>query len=225
MKVRGPRAALTFSLRAKYREGAYRGARAIPGLDFQTDALPTFLRDESTADNSGKVLAQRGFLPATIAKTISAAPPVSARSGRRGRVITAPEPTPGSARVQRIGRGVWAAAESVNVFRQESLLSWPMTQVARSIRRGRSIDGGGLPQGATKAPLLIRPRYLFIVSRQHPELYELLVERFQDDRKVEVILDRRVGPQERAGVNDRRQQRSPMHDLTRHSHLIITRAD
>jgi len=69
---------------------------------------------------------------------------------------------------------------------------------------------------------------LFIVSRQHPELYELLVERFQDDRKVEVILDRRVGPQERAGndgVNDRRQPPSPMHDLTRRSHLIITRAD
>jgi len=49
MKVRGPRAALTFSLRAKYREGAYRGPRAIPGLDFQTDALPIFTSDVSWA--------------------------------------------------------------------------------------------------------------------------------------------------------------------------------
>ena len=77
---------------------------------------------------------------------------------------------------------------------------------------------------------MIRPRYLFIVSRQHRELYDLLVERFQDDRKVEVILDRRVQTQEaRAGnfgVNDRRQRRSSRDDdLTRRSHLIITRTD
>ena len=70
------------------------------------------------------------------------------------------------------------------------------------------------------------PRYLFVVSRQHRELYDLLVERFQDDTKVEVILDRRVQTQEaRAGefgVNDRR---SSTDDLTRRSHLIITRTD
>jgi hypothetical protein len=70
---------------------------------------------------------------------------------------------------------------------------------------------------------------LFVVSRQHRELYDLLVERFQNDRKVEVILDRRVQTQEaRAGnfrVNDRRQRRSSSDDLTRRSHLIITRAD
>jgi hypothetical protein len=62
-------------------------------------------------------------------------------------------------------------------------------------------------------------------------LYDLLVERFQDDRKVEVILDRRVQTQEAragnfgAGVNDRRQRRSSRDDLTRRSHLIITRTD
>ena len=72
-------------------------------------------------------------------------------------------------------------------------------------------------------------QYLFVVSRQHRELYDLLVEHFQDDRKVEVILDRRVQTQEaRAGnfgVNDRRQRRSSKDDLTRRSHLIITRTD
>lgn len=75
---------------------------------------------------------------------------------------------------------------------------------------------------------MTRPRYLFVVSRQHQELYELLVERFQDDKKVEVLLDRRVATKERAGeggAGDRRQQQSAEDDLTRRSHLIITRTD
>lgn len=73
---------------------------------------------------------------------------------------------------------------------------------------------------------MTRPRYLFVVSRQHPELYELLVERFQDDKKVEVIVDRRVPTQERAGkygAGNRRQRRSPGNDLSVRSHVIITR--
>jgi hypothetical protein len=76
--------------------------------------------------------------------------------------------------------------------------------------------------------LLTRPRYLFVVSRQHEELYDLLVERFHDDRNVEVVLDRRVATSERPadyGAHDRRQRRSAKDDLTRRSHLIITRTD
>jgi hypothetical protein len=67
---------------------------------------------------------------------------------------------------------------------------------------------------------------LFVVSRKHPELFELLVERFQDDNKVEVVLDRRVATKERDdAASDRRQRRSPNDDLTRRSHLVITRSD
>jgi len=36
-------------------------------------------------------------------------------------------------------------------------------------------------------------RYVFIVSRAHAWLYRHLVERFQDDPDVGVILDRRTG--------------------------------
>ena len=70
----------------------------------------------------------------------------------------------------------------------------------------------------------MRPRYLFVVSRQHPSLYELLVERFQDDKNVEVILDRRAPPQESAeqhAADDRR--RRPVNELGLRSHLIVTR--
>jgi len=49
-------------------------------------------------------------------------------------------------------------------------------------------------------------RYLFIVSRAHPGLYDVLRERFGGDRNVEVILDRRVG--ERRKRNRRERVRS-----------------
>jgi len=70
---------------------------------------------------------------------------------------------------------------------------------------------------------------LFVVSRQHPVLYELLVERFQEDTNVEVILDRRAASLARGedgadhGASDRRERRLPDDDLTHRSHLIITR--
>jgi hypothetical protein len=67
---------------------------------------------------------------------------------------------------------------------------------------------------------------LFVVSRQHRELYDLLAERFQDDEKVEVVVDRRVATEESGGENgarDRRQPQAPHDNLTRRSHLIITR--
>jgi hypothetical protein len=101
--------------------------------------------------------------------------------------------------------------------------------------RGRVQGGDASPTSGSKrhqpndeVPLLIRPRYLFVVSRQHVELYELLIERFQDDRNVEVVLDRRAATPEQAGAygeSDRRQRRSADDDLTRRSHLIITRPD
>ena len=64
-------------------------------------------------------------------------------------------------------------------------------------------------------------RYLFLVSRHHPRLYEYLIERFHDDPNVAVVLDRRSGerrarvqsvPAERR-VGDRRRRRSPAADL------------
>jgi len=70
-------------------------------------------------------------------------------------------------------------------------------------------------------------RHLFIVSRHHPRLYDYLLERFQDDANVEVVLDRRAArgqPDERR-ADDRRQQRSPDDDLNLRSHLIVTRAE
>lgn len=70
----------------------------------------------------------------------------------------------------------------------------------------------------------MRPRYLFVVSRQHPSLYELLVERFRDDQNVEVILDRRAYTEvQEYAAGDRRQR--PRNELEFRSHLIVTRAD
>jgi hypothetical protein len=94
----------------------------------------------------------------------------------------------------------------------------------------RSLNGiADERDGATRAALLMRPRYLFVVARQHPELYELLLERFRDDNKVEVILDRRRETQGRGdsdySIKDRRQRRSPKDDLSRRSYLVITRLD
>lgn len=72
-------------------------------------------------------------------------------------------------------------------------------------------------------------RHVFVVSRHHARLYDYLIERFQDDKKVEVVLDRRVaerryggvpaGPDRRVG--DRREKR-PGDDLMLRSHVIIT---
>jgi hypothetical protein len=41
------------------------------------------------------------------------------------------------------------------------------------------------------------PRHLFIVSREFPDLYEYLTERFSDDEKAAVFLDRRCGDRRR----------------------------
>jgi hypothetical protein len=75
-------------------------------------------------------------------------------------------------------------------------------------------------------------RHLFIVSREHPKLYEYLVARFQEDENVELIIDRRVGERRRAprvslGAGERRsgdrRQPVPAHDDLRvRSHRIVT---
>jgi hypothetical protein len=75
-------------------------------------------------------------------------------------------------------------------------------------------------------------RHLFIVSREHPKLYEYLVARFQEDENVELIIDRRVGERRRSpgqsrGADDRRsrdrRQPVPAHDDLRvRSHRIVT---
>jgi hypothetical protein len=74
-------------------------------------------------------------------------------------------------------------------------------------------------------------RYLYIVSREHRWLYRHLVERFQDDPDVEVILDRRVGerrtqpsgpaPEQERRRSERRRPISPDDDLRVRSHYII----
>ena len=83
----------------------------------------------------------------------------------------------------------------------------------------------GVKPVSAKADLLMRPRYLFVVSRQHPSLYELLVERFEGDKNVEVILDRRASTSQPGETyqDDRRQR--PQNELIQRSHLIITRPD
>jgi hypothetical protein len=73
-------------------------------------------------------------------------------------------------------------------------------------------------------------RTLFIVSRQHPDLYAYLRERFAADTAVEVILDRRVGQRrQRHAVTpvdrrraDRRTRPEVEVELQTRSHAIIT---
>jgi hypothetical protein len=73
-------------------------------------------------------------------------------------------------------------------------------------------------------------RTLFIVSREHPDLYAYLRERFASDTAVEVILDRRLGQRRQrdapTGVDrrqaDRRSRPEVEIELRTRSHAIIT---
>lgn len=76
-------------------------------------------------------------------------------------------------------------------------------------------------------------RNLFVVSRQYPDLYEYLRERFASDSAVEVILDRRLSQRrkeqtprntERRRAERRRRPEVEMELQTR-SHAIITIPD
>ena len=97
------------------------------------------------------------------------------------------------------------------------------------MERADRTERGGAPfrhADFTEAAPLIRARYVFVVSRQHPELYELLVERFQDDKNVEVILDRRATTRKSAGQYGADERRCrPQNELNLRSHLIVTRTD
>ena len=73
-------------------------------------------------------------------------------------------------------------------------------------------------------------RYLFIVSLRHPALYDYLLERFLDDVKVQVILDRRLGERRRVEISvarelrrvDRRQPPDVGEELRRRSVFVVT---
>jgi len=81
------------------------------------------------------------------------------------------------------------------------------------------------------------PRHIFVVSRLHPELYEYLTNRFQQDGNVRVILDRRHGQRrqiratrpppegERRWRLERRTRLSVDEELRSRSHTIITLPD
>lgn len=74
------------------------------------------------------------------------------------------------------------------------------------------------------------PIHLFIVSREHQELYTYLTERFADDPKVSVILDRRVGERRRVDVPvqverrqaDRRRRPEVDAEVRTRSYAVIT---
>jgi hypothetical protein len=80
-------------------------------------------------------------------------------------------------------------------------------------------------------------RHLFIVGREHRELYEFLVMQFRGDANVRVILDRRHGQRrgeasagsspeaERRRRPDRRTRRSVDEELRSRSHAIISLPD
>ena len=74
-------------------------------------------------------------------------------------------------------------------------------------------------------------RYKFVVSRDHQWLYMHLLERFQDDSDVDVVLDRRVTDRrvERLKEHTARERRqaerrravAPDDDLRVRSHYIV----
>jgi len=76
-------------------------------------------------------------------------------------------------------------------------------------------------------------RHLFLVERRDARLHEYLVERFRDDRNVEVILDRRRGERRRRSPydgperrwSDRRTRRAIDLELQIRSHVILTLPD
>jgi hypothetical protein len=66
-------------------------------------------------------------------------------------------------------------------------------------------------------------RTLFIVSRQHRDLYRYLRERFAADEAVEVILDRRIRtPGCDIGTPNRRHRPEVEAELETRSHAILT---
>ncbi len=79
---------------------------------------------------------------------------------------------------------------------------------------GRMIVGENRTEGATGSEerVIIQAvtpgtradtvRYLFIVSRDQPDVYDRLMRDFAEDKEVEVLLDRRVGERRQRGQAD-----------------------
>ena len=76
-------------------------------------------------------------------------------------------------------------------------------------------------------------RTVYVVARDHPELYAYLCERFASDAGVEVILDRRVSQRRQVDIphmperrgTDRRSHPEADMELETRSHAIITLPD
>jgi hypothetical protein len=76
-------------------------------------------------------------------------------------------------------------------------------------------------------------RTIFVVSRDHPDLYAYLQERFSTDGAVDIILDRRYANRRQAGGAhgverrriDRRQRPEVEAELRSRSHAILTLPD
>ena len=74
------------------------------------------------------------------------------------------------------------------------------------------------------------PTYLFIVSRQHPDLFDYLRERFAEDTNVRVIRDHRLGERRRqaapSAAERRRAERRSRPEIDEQllvrSHAIVT---
>jgi C-terminal processing protease CtpA/Prc len=76
-------------------------------------------------------------------------------------------------------------------------------------------------------------RYIFIVSVQHPALYDYLVQRFAGDPNAQVVLDRRRIERRQAEIAvtrerrqaDRRQRPDVSEELRRRSVAVVTISD
>jgi hypothetical protein len=68
------------------------------------------------------------------------------------------------------------------------------------------------------------PRYLYVVSRHDPALFELLKERFAGDDNVEVILDRRTQPEppEPSPPVERRRRPEVDEEIRARAYAVIT---
>jgi hypothetical protein len=76
-------------------------------------------------------------------------------------------------------------------------------------------------------------RYIFVVSVQHPALYDYLRQRFADDLNAQVVLDRRRIERRRARIvvtrerreADRRQRPGVSEELRRRSVAVVTMSE
>ena len=76
-------------------------------------------------------------------------------------------------------------------------------------------------------------RHIFVVSVQHPALYDYLLQRFADDPSARVVLDRRRIERRRAAIavtrerrqGDRRQRPDLSEELRRRSVAVVTISD